>query len=92
VLPPASKDQIATALQGDVSLLSDAQVQAALVGQPPAVANEVLRINEIARDRALGVAQLVLGLVAVLGLLVALRLPKEPSPTAAAANNGAAPA
>jgi len=90
VLPPAAKDQISVALQGDVALLSDAQVQTALVGQPPEVANEVLRINEQARDRALGLAQLVLGLVALAGLVVALMLPKEPRPTAQQA--GDAPA
>jgi MFS family permease len=88
VLPPAAKDQIAVALQGDVSILSDAQIQTALAGQPPEIVNEVLRINELARDRALGLAELVLGLVAVLGLLVSLRLPKEPSPAPVAADGG----
>jgi hypothetical protein len=90
VLPPASKDQISVALQGDVALLSDAQVQAALVGQPPEIVNEVVRINEAARDRALGLAELVLGLVSLLGFFVALRLPKEPRPTAAQASGAPA--
>jgi MFS family permease len=78
VLPPAYKEQITVALQGDVALLSDAQVQAALVGQPPEVVDEVVRINAEARDRALGVSLLVVGLVALLGLLASLRLPANP--------------
>jgi MFS family permease len=90
VLPPASKDQIAVALQGDVALLSNSQVQAALVGQPPEIVNEVVRINQTARNRALGLSQLVLGIVAVLGLLVSLRLPREPRPTAQPAGDGQA--
>jgi len=84
VLPPASKDQIAVALQGDVSVLSDAQVQAALVGQPPQVVNEVVSINAVARNQALGMSLVVLGLVALLGLGVSFKLPKgrmRPAPT-----------
>ena len=68
VLPPAAKDQIAVALQGDVATLSDAQVTAALAGQPPEIVNEVVRINAEARDRAMGMSMVVLGLVALLGL------------------------
>jgi MFS family permease len=76
VLPPAAKDQIAVALQGDVATLSDAQVTAALAGQPPEIVNEVVRINAEARNRAMGMSMVVLGLVALLGLGVSLRLPK----------------
>ncbi|HZO24916.1 MAG TPA: MFS transporter [Chloroflexota bacterium] len=76
VLPPAAKDQIAVALQGDVATLSDAQVTAALAGQPPEIVNEVVRINAEARNRAMGMSMVVLGLVTLLGLAVSLRLPK----------------
>jgi MFS family permease len=76
VLPPASKDQIAVALQGDVAVVSDAQVTAALAGQPPEIVNEVVRINNQARNQALGMSLAVLGAVAILGLAVSLRLPK----------------
>ena len=87
VLPPAAKDQIAVALQGDVATLSDAQVTAALAGQPQEIVDEVVRINADARDRAMGWSMVVLGLVALLGLGVSLRLPKgrlRPEPEAAA--------
>jgi MFS family permease len=87
VLPPAAKDQIAVALQGDVATLSDAQVTAALAGQPPEIVNEVVRINAEARNRAMGMSMVVLGLVTLLGLGVSLKLPKgrlrpEPEPVA----------
>ena len=85
VLPPAAKDQISIALQGDVATLSDAQVTAALAGQPPEIVNEVVRINSEARNRAMGMSMVVLGLVALLGLGVSFKLPKgrlrpEPDP------------
>ena len=38
--------------------------------------NEVVRINAEARDRAMGMSMVVLGLVALLGLGVSLKLPK----------------
>jgi len=87
-LPPAIKDQISVALQGDVATLSDAQVTAALVGQPPEVVNEVVSINAQARNRAMGMSMVVLGLVALLGLAVSFKLPKgrlRPEPEQAAA-------
>jgi hypothetical protein len=91
VLPVSTKDQIATAMQGDVALLSNSQVEAALVGQPQEVVDEVVAINAAARNRALGAAQLVLGLVALLGLVVSLRLPKDVGQPAQASPNGARP-
>jgi MFS family permease len=88
-LPPAIKDQISVALQGDVATLSDAQVTAALAGQPQEVVDEVVRINAQARNRAMGMSMVVLGLVALLGLAVSFRLPKgrlrpEPEPVVSA--------
>ena len=77
VLPPAAKQQIATALQGEVSTLSDTQVRAALQGQPPALVDEVVRINAEARDRALGFALLSIGVVGLIGMGVSLLLPTE---------------
>jgi MFS family permease len=76
VLPQASKDQIGMALQGDVATLSDAQVTAALAGQPQEIVNEVVSINAQARNRAMGMSMVVLGIVALLGLGVSLKLPK----------------
>jgi MFS family permease len=78
-LPPQYKEQIAVALQGDVSAVSNTQVEAALAGQPQEVVDEVVRINAEARNRALGLSLLTLGLVGLLGLLASLRLPEGPA-------------
>jgi MFS family permease len=75
ILPPAAKEQIAVALEGQVSTLSDTQVRAALQGQPPAIVDEVVRINAQARDRALGLALASIGLVGLIGLGASLLLP-----------------
>ena len=80
VLPPSAKQQIAVALQEDVSTLSDTQVRAALQGQPPAIVDEVVRINAEARDRALGWALVSIGLVGLIGLGVSLIFPPEVLP------------
>jgi MFS family permease len=86
VLPPPAKDQIAVALQGDVSAVSNAQVEAALQGQPQAIVDEVVRINAAARNRALGLALASIGLVGLVGLGVALAFPADALP----ADSGAA--
>jgi MFS family permease len=75
VLDPAEKDAIADALEGDVSALSDDQVEAQLGGQPQEVAEEVVRINAESRDRALGFALLTIAVIGSIGLLAALLLP-----------------
>jgi MFS family permease len=77
VLPPAAKEQIAVAMEGDVSTLSETQVRAALQGQPPEVVDEVVRINAEARDRALGLALASIGLVGLIGLGASLLLPSR---------------
>jgi MFS family permease len=67
VLPPPAKEQIAVALKGDVTALSDTQVEEALQGQPPEIVQEVVRINAAARNRALGFALLAVGVVGLIG-------------------------
>jgi MFS family permease len=89
-LPPPIKTQIAGAMQGDVSAVSNAQVEAALTGQPQAVVDEVVRINAAARNRALALAMASIGVAGLIGLLVAVRFPANVEAAAAAA--AAAPA
>jgi MFS family permease len=75
VLTPDQKTTISTAMEGSVSAVSDAQVQAALAGQPPAVVDEVVRINAAARTRALGLALLTVAIVGLVGLVATFFLP-----------------
>jgi MFS family permease len=75
ILPPSEKDEIAAALEGDISAVSDEQVQAQLAGRPSEVIDEVTRINAEARDRALGLALIAIAVMGLLGLAAALLLP-----------------
>jgi hypothetical protein len=50
-LPPVTRDRITVAMQGDVSAVSNSQVEAALAGQPQAIVDEVVRINAAAAIR-----------------------------------------
>ncbi len=83
-LPSADKQQISMALTGDVSAVSNSQVQAAMVGQPQSVVDEVTQINQTARNRALAKALIVMALFGVVGLGAAIFLP----PNAGAAPEG----
>jgi MFS family permease len=82
VLDPAQKEQVETALQGDVSAVSDDQVTAALQGQPQPVVDEVVRINAEARDEALGRALVAVAVIGLIGLGAAMLLPRHSSSSA----------
>jgi Na+/melibiose symporter-like transporter len=77
VLSPDQQQQIDIALQGNVTALSDAQVQEILQDQPPAIVDEVTRINADARDRALGLALASVAIIGLVGLLAAFMLPAQ---------------
>jgi hypothetical protein len=76
VIPPEDKAAIATALEDDVSAVSDTHIRMVLEGQSDAVVEEVVRINASARDRALGLALLTVGAVGLFGLAATLFLPR----------------
>jgi MFS family permease len=78
VLPPEDKAQIARVLEDDAQVMSDAQLTALLEDQPTAVQEEVLRINDAARDRSLQVALLVPVLAAAVGLFNGFRMRRLP--------------
>jgi EmrB/QacA subfamily drug resistance transporter len=86
VLPSATQEQVADALEDDAQVLSDTQLNQQLADQPPAVREEIVRINTDARPLALQVALLVPLLAAVLGLVNGFRMMRrpDPAPTAAA--------
>ncbi|MFL5779587.1 MAG: MFS transporter, partial [Chloroflexota bacterium] len=81
VLPPEDKQQVATVLEDDAEVMSDAQLQAILADETPAVQDEVLQINDQARNLALQVALLVPILAAALGLVNSFRMVRLPDPT-----------
>jgi MFS transporter len=80
VLPPASQQQVADALEDDAQVLSNTQLKEQLAGQPPEVRDEIVRINTDARPLALQVALAVPLLASLLGFLISLRMMRRPDP------------
>jgi hypothetical protein len=85
VLSPAEQDIVADALEEDAEVMSHTQLDARLEGQPEEVREEILRINEDARPRALQVALLVPLIAALLGLAFSFRMMKQPDPVSSGA-------
>jgi Na+/melibiose symporter-like transporter len=69
VLAPAEKQQVANALETDAEVLTNTHLEQQLAGQPPAVRDEIVRINTDARPIALQVALLVPIVAALLGFV-----------------------
>jgi len=90
VIPPAQEQQIANTLEDDAQIMSNAQLEPLLAGQPPEVRAEILSINRDARDRSLQVALLVPILAGLLGVLNALRMRRLPDPRPSTAEEGMA--
>jgi MFS family permease len=80
VLPAAEKDHIATVLEDDAEVMSDAKLQKQLAEQPAEIQDEILRINDDTRELSLQVALLVPLLVSLLGLAFAFRMMRLPDP------------
>jgi MFS family permease len=85
VLAADQKAQVATALEHDAEVMSNTQMNEALVGQSPEVQQEITRINTIARPIALQVALLVPLLAGFIGLIIGFRMMKLPDPVASSA-------
>src|SRR4029077_11337462 len=90
VIPPAQQQQIADTLEDDAEVMSNAQLEPLLAGEPEDVQAEILHINKQARDRSLQVALLVPVLASLLGLLNAFRMRRLPDPTPASSVEGVA--
>jgi hypothetical protein len=90
VLPPADQQRVAEVLEDDAQVMSDAQLEEIITGQPEAVQQEILSINDDARDLALQVALLVSLLAALAGVAIAFRMTRlpDPAPSAAAEDLG----
>lgn len=80
VLPPAEQQQVADALEDDAQVMSDAQLEQLLDGQPEQIQDEILSINSDARHLALQVALLVALIAALIGLFNGFRMMRLPDP------------
>ena len=90
VLSPAEQQQVAAALEHDAEVLTNTDLELLLVGQTPAVQDEIIRINTEARPLALQVALLIPILASLLGLAVSFRMLRLPDPVSSGAAEGLA--
>jgi hypothetical protein len=72
-------------LEDYAEVMSNTKLDEQLVGQPPEIKAEILRINTDVRPLALQVALLVPILAGLLGLLNGFRMMRRPDPTHSAA-------
>ena len=80
VLTPAEQQRVATALEDDAQVMSDAQLNELLAGQPADVSEEIVQINEDTRPLALQIALVVPLLAGLIGLLSSFRMMRLPDP------------
>ncbi len=80
VLSPPEQQKVSDALENDAQLMSDAQLEESLAGQPADTREEIVQINEDARPLALQVALAVPLLAAIAGLIASFRMLRLPDP------------
>ena len=70
--------------------MSNTQVETLLADEPPDIQAEIIRINTEARHQALRLALLVPLIAAVMGLMMAFRMIRQPDPVSSSAAEGLA--
>jgi EmrB/QacA subfamily drug resistance transporter len=90
VLPAQQQAIVADTLEHDAEIMSDDQLQELVADQPAAIQDEILRINEEARERALQIALLVPMLACLLGLFNSFRMARLPDIAPSASLEGVA--
>ncbi|MET1021313.1 MAG: MFS transporter [Arthrobacter sp.] len=88
VLAPDQQQQVAQVLEDDAQVMSDAQLNELLAGQPEDVRSEILRINTEARPLALQIALLVPMLAGLTGLFTSFRMLRLPDPEPSGTGEG----
>jgi EmrB/QacA subfamily drug resistance transporter len=83
VLSPTEQQVVADALEHDAQVMTNTDLAAVLVGQPPDVQAEIIRINTEARPLSLQVALLIPIIASLLGLLNSFRMMRQPDPVSA---------
>jgi MFS family permease len=85
VLPAEDQQRVAEVLEDDAQVMSDAQLEELLAGQPEDIQDEILSINTDARHLSLQVALLIALLAALVGVFNAFRMIRLPDPAPSAA-------
>ncbi|HJQ94174.1 MAG TPA: MFS transporter, partial [Acidimicrobiia bacterium] len=84
VLAPDEQQRVATALEEDAQLMSTAQLEELVDGQPETIQDEIVRINTEARPIALQIALLVPLLAGLVGFFNGFRMMHLPDVTPSA--------
>jgi MFS family permease len=84
VLAADEKAHVAQVLEQDAQVMSNTQLADLTSGQPPQTQAEILRINTEARPLALQIAMTIPILAGLTGLLISLRMRRQPDPKASA--------
>lgn len=79
VLPPAQQQHVADVLDDDAEVMSNAQLEELVAGQPPAIREEIVDINTDTRPLALQIALLVPLIAGLAGLANSFRMARLPS-------------
>lgn len=80
VLSPDEKTQVAQVLEQDAQVMSKSQLAGLTSGQSAATQTEILRIKRGARPVALQLALVIPILAGLIGLVVSLRIGRQPDP------------
>ncbi len=80
VLSPSEQQQVSKGLEKNAEVMTNTHLDELLVGQPPDVKAEILRINTKARPLALQIALLIPFIAALLGLVQGFRMTRLPDP------------
>ena len=88
VLPPAEQQIVAQTLEDNAQVMTNTDLTALLAGQPPAIQEEIIRINTDARPIALQIALLIPILAALGGLLNSFRMIGKPDPVSSGSAEG----
>ncbi|MET0692845.1 MAG: MFS transporter [Propionibacteriaceae bacterium] len=80
VLDAAQQQRVAAALETDAEVLTNTHLREVLAGQPVAGQDEIIRINTVARPRALQIALLIPILAGLIGLLNSFRMVRLKDP------------
>jgi MFS family permease len=88
VLSSRQANKVSKALEKNAEVMTNTHLETLLVGKPPAVQDEILRINTKARPKALQIALLIPLIAALLGLLNGFRMTRLPDPEPSAAAEG----
>jgi MFS family permease len=80
VLSPAEQAQVSKGLEKNAEVITNTHLEELLKGKPPAVQDEIIRINTKARPIALQIALLVPLFAALVGLLTGFRMTRLPDP------------